>query len=234
MKLAGGHQQPPPWLDGSDAVYGTMIAFNPGDNDSTDAIVKLDRRLHIGDADGDIIVMSRRYAEPWASHGVVHLELCATQPETKPRSKRQVGTWIESHAEYEIAAGSTTDGGEVLFTPEELTRADQHLHTVDRLLSDLAKEHVAKLMPNAGKRWPGRELRKRIGFRTFSLRMQLNPNYLTDGEWSYVLSRQWSLRFGELLTRVLAHEVIRTFTPAELQDELGLQVTLKASLERAR
>jgi hypothetical protein len=57
----------------------------------------------------------------------------------------------------------------------------------------------------------------------------LNPNYLNDGRWHYELREQWAYDFGELLTKLLANDLV-----ASLDLQTAGDVTRLVSLVRTR
>lgn len=112
------------------------------------------------------------------------------------------------------------DDAVVVFTADERERVDDELAAADRIMSDAARQHHATFVRTGGRGWLGRELRKRVGFRTFSLQLLLNPDYLTDSRWHYVLSTKWSRSlFGGYFVRLLSYDVLRQFSAVEVRDE---------------
>jgi len=102
IKVSGGYDFEPEWLDGSESVTGVVVAFMPGQNDRPAAVIKLETRIRFGDVMGDILVLELRYVgADWSPTGIVHVELCDFMPDPIPWRDRRKGKWAESHASYE-------------------------------------------------------------------------------------------------------------------------------------
>lgn len=107
----------------------------------------------------------------------------------------------------------------VVFSESEQQQFERDLLVADRVLVAAASKFGCRIQRNAGKGWPGRELSRRTGLKTFVLRLQLNPSYLENGEIYYLIVTQWSLRFGEILTRVLRHKTEGRYRGGQMDDE---------------
>ncbi len=106
VSLWGGYDMHPAGLAGGTGYTGEMIAFIPGQNDEPAAVVRLDQRITVEGAEGQIVVLELRYVgQKWESRGTVHIELCDFVPEPKRWQDRRQGKWVESHARYEVLAG---------------------------------------------------------------------------------------------------------------------------------
>lgn len=99
VRLSGGYDPEPNWLQGQSAYTGTVLRFIPGQNAAPAAVVQLDRMLEGGTAMCEIAVLELRYANRvWTDENVVHVELCDFIPEAKPWPFRRQGRWVESNA----------------------------------------------------------------------------------------------------------------------------------------
>jgi hypothetical protein len=102
VRLGGGYDMEPKWLNGKEHYTGTVEAFIPGQNDTPAAIVELDEVAVCDDTRGSIVVLELRYVDAmWTSSEAVHVELCDFVPEAKSWNNRKQGKWVESHARYE-------------------------------------------------------------------------------------------------------------------------------------
>ena len=103
MLLSGGYDFAPKWLGGGSGYFGRVTRFIPGQNGEAAAVVQLEEVIDTGSAVGDIVVLELRYAGPkWEGTGTVHVELCDFDPEDRRWQDRRQGTWVESHASYEV------------------------------------------------------------------------------------------------------------------------------------
>jgi hypothetical protein len=104
----------------------------------------------------------------------------------------------------------------ILFTETETAAFERALAPLDAGFSSFAERYRCRYIASAGKGWPGRTARCRRFFRTFRLRILLNPNFLQDRLSYFVIAAQWSIEFGELLTRNLRYQVVARFEQQEL------------------
>jgi hypothetical protein len=101
--LSGGYNMKPAWLGDSDGYSGEVIAFIPGKNEKSAAVVNLDSPIQVEKVRGNIVVLELRFAgEEWSESEVVNVELCDFMPEAKRWQDRRQGLWVESHADYKI------------------------------------------------------------------------------------------------------------------------------------
>lgn len=99
VRLSGGYDMEPKWLQGRDHYLGTVSRFIPGQNETPALVVELDSRVSVGGITGNVMVLELRYVgAQWAGTNYVHLELCDFEPEAKPWRDRRQGKWVESHA----------------------------------------------------------------------------------------------------------------------------------------
>ena len=102
VQLNGGYDQEPKWLNGRDAVEGTVLKFIQGQNDVPAAVVRLNAPIEVEGEEGEILVLGLRYVgQTLKSRGTVHLELCDFVPSAVKWKDRRKGKWIESHATYQ-------------------------------------------------------------------------------------------------------------------------------------
>jgi hypothetical protein len=103
VRLYGGYDPEPEWLNGSLEHRGTLERFIPGQDTEPAAVVRLDAPITIDGVRGSIVVLELRYeGQQWSDNGTVHVELCDFDPVDKRWQDRQRGRWIESHASYEL------------------------------------------------------------------------------------------------------------------------------------
>jgi hypothetical protein len=102
VRLFGGYEPEPRWLQGNKSYLGTISAFIPGQNQEPATVVQLEKPISFDDATGTILVLELRYVgKKWEESGTVHIELCDFVPEAKSWQQRRQGKWIESHANYQ-------------------------------------------------------------------------------------------------------------------------------------
>jgi|SRR5688572_14279853 len=102
IRVSGGYDYEPRWLNGKPGLLGTVERFIPGQNAEPAVVVRLDGPITVEGYSGDILVLELRNAgAKWDAKGTVHVELCSFPPESKPWSQRKRGKWVESHASYE-------------------------------------------------------------------------------------------------------------------------------------
>jgi hypothetical protein len=102
IRLSGGYDMEPGWLQGRPHYMATITRFIPGQNDAPAVVAHLDSPLSIGQAAGQVVVLELRYkGATWGEADTVHVELCDFEPEPKAWANRRQGKWIESHATCE-------------------------------------------------------------------------------------------------------------------------------------
>ncbi len=107
VRLSGGYDPEPKWLAGGTGYFGRVTRFIPGQNQEPAAVVTLDSPIDIGSAAGKVVVLELRYVgQKWEGSGTVHVELCDFDPDDRPWQDRRQGTWVESHARYDVVQGA--------------------------------------------------------------------------------------------------------------------------------
>ena len=102
LRLSGGYDPAPAWLDGQQHRMATITRFIPGQHDAPAAVAHLDAPISIDLTTGQVVVLELRYeGASWVGSNTVHIELCDFEPEAKTWKDRRQGKWIESHATYE-------------------------------------------------------------------------------------------------------------------------------------
>lgn len=102
LRLGGGYDWNPPWLQGQQHCMATITRFIPGQNDAPAVVAHLDAPISIDEVTGRVVVLELRYkGAMWESANTVQIELCDFEPEAKTWKERRQGKWIESHATYE-------------------------------------------------------------------------------------------------------------------------------------
>jgi hypothetical protein len=103
LRLYGGYDMEPRWLNGKETLTGKCVAFIKGQNKQPAAVVELDEPISFDDITGKTVVLELRYVgASWTKSEVVHVELCDFIPEDKAWKDRAQGVWVESHASYAI------------------------------------------------------------------------------------------------------------------------------------
>ncbi len=101
--LSGGYSVNAVWLGGGEGYSGEVIAFIPGKNEKSAAVVKVDSPIEANEMSGNIVVLELRFVgADWSESEVVNVELCDFMPEAKRWQDRKQGLWVESHADYKI------------------------------------------------------------------------------------------------------------------------------------
>ncbi len=99
IKLWGGYDQAPVWLNGLEFYTGVVEGVIPSKNDVNARVVRLDNPITVEGVTGDVVVLELRYVgATWSGEQVVHIELCDFEPEAKMWSQQRQGAWVESHA----------------------------------------------------------------------------------------------------------------------------------------
>jgi hypothetical protein len=102
IKLSGGYDFQPKWLNEVDHHLGTVSKFISGQNSQKAMVVILDKPINFDDVSGKVVVLELRHQGTyWVHSGVVHIELCNFTPENVAWKNRKQGVWIESHASYD-------------------------------------------------------------------------------------------------------------------------------------
>jgi hypothetical protein len=99
VRLSGGYNMEPNWLQSGTEFFGEVSAFIPGQNEHPAAVIELDSPISVDGATGTILVLELRYkGASWGARNIVHLELCDFVPEPKAWRHRKQGKWVESNA----------------------------------------------------------------------------------------------------------------------------------------
>jgi hypothetical protein len=102
LRLSGGYDRDPQWLQGQQHRMATITRFIPGQNDAPAMVAHLDAPIAIDQITGQVVVLELRYkGASWDRTNTVHIELCDFEPEENTWKDRRRGKWIESHATYE-------------------------------------------------------------------------------------------------------------------------------------
>jgi hypothetical protein len=99
VRMSGGYDMEPRWLQEQTHYLGRVSGFIPGQNDTPALVVELDSPISVEGMTGRILVLELRYVgAQWGATNIVHVELCDFQPELKAWKYRKQGKWVESHA----------------------------------------------------------------------------------------------------------------------------------------
>lgn len=110
VRLSGGYDMGPNWLQGKGHYLGTVLDFIPGQNNRPAAVIELDHAIRVDGVSGRILVLELRYVgAQWSDKNIVHVELCDFYPVPKPWQSRRQGKWVESHASCDTVP-RRTDG----------------------------------------------------------------------------------------------------------------------------
>ena len=102
VRLEGGYDMEPKWLNGLSAYFGQCVGFIPGENGQSAAVIQLETPITFDGVTGNFVALRLRYVDArWAKREVVHLELFSSQP-TSLQDPSTRGLWIESHASYRV------------------------------------------------------------------------------------------------------------------------------------
>ena len=111
--MGGGYDFEPTWLESLEHVTGQVEKWIPGQNMEPACVVRLDSPLTAAglvhgkreQRTGMYLVLEVRHTgQQWEPSGTVHVELCETEPEDKPWADREIGAWVESHANYSFSS----------------------------------------------------------------------------------------------------------------------------------
>lgn len=92
LRLSGGYDWGPQWLQGQQHRMVTITRFIPGQNDAPAVVAHLDAPISIDQITGQVVVLELRYkGARWDRANTVHIELCDFEPEAKPWKDRQQG-----------------------------------------------------------------------------------------------------------------------------------------------
>lgn len=99
VRLSGGYDMEPNWLQSGTEFFGAVSEFIPGQNDNPAAVIDLDSTITVDSVTGRILVLELRYnGARWGTRNTVHVELCDFVPEPKAWQNRKRGKWVESNA----------------------------------------------------------------------------------------------------------------------------------------
>jgi hypothetical protein len=111
VRLSGGYDLEPAWLQGKQHYTATVTRFIPGPNDVPAVVAHLDTPVFNRSSHGEIVVLELRYkGTNWCEVNTLHVELCDSEPEPKTFEDRRQGKWIESHAMCEKLQSPITGG----------------------------------------------------------------------------------------------------------------------------
>jgi len=103
VKLYGGYDYEPKWLQNGDHQIGEVIKFIPGQNSEPAAVIKLGAPITVDSVTGDILVLELRHqGAKWGKEGIVHIELCDFMPDDVRWQDRKQGLWAEAAASYAV------------------------------------------------------------------------------------------------------------------------------------
>ena len=101
IRLSGGYDFEPKWLQGKSELFGMAVKFIPGQNENPAAVIELDEPISVDGIEGRTVVLELRFlGATWGTTETVHIELCDFVPEDKAWQQRRQGKWVESHATY--------------------------------------------------------------------------------------------------------------------------------------
>jgi hypothetical protein len=107
IRIRGGHEEPPQWLQGKPEITGCVTAFLPDTDDRSAVEVKLDAPLVLENRSYNFALLRLRFADArWAHHEIVNVELWMNAPShLRAEPARSIHhEWVESHAAYQVIA----------------------------------------------------------------------------------------------------------------------------------
>jgi hypothetical protein len=116
VRVFGGYDADPAWLAADPAGYrGEVIEFIPGQGNQPAAVVELDTQLVLPAGAGAVqgtevrgrylVLELGHVGADWATPTPrTHVELCDFRPIARSWEERTHGSWVESHATYEVLA----------------------------------------------------------------------------------------------------------------------------------
>ena len=108
VRLSGGYDMEPRWLNGRDSLFGKCISFVPSEDSRSAAVIQLDEPITFDSVTGSYAVLRLRYVGArWSKREIVHLELFAAPPASLQEAASR-GLWIESHASYRSERPNTS------------------------------------------------------------------------------------------------------------------------------
>ncbi len=105
VRIRGGYEDPPEWLQGRGAITGRVVALIPESDGRSAAEVALDSPLSASQTSYTAALLRLRYKDArWTHRGVVHVELWAASPSEAGRDPAAAvpHEWVESHASYSV------------------------------------------------------------------------------------------------------------------------------------
>lgn len=108
IRLSGGYDMEPAWLNGLEVYDAVALRFIPGQNEAPALVVRTDHPVTFEGVTGYLLILELRFAgATWSSPCTVHLELCDFDPPDVTWKDRRQGVWIESHATCTLLTGTS-------------------------------------------------------------------------------------------------------------------------------
>lgn len=108
-------------------------------------------------------------------------------------------------------------GGVTIFGSHSWNDFQTQLGAADTLMRELSLKHRLRFLSNIRGEWPARRLRRRRFFKTYELRLMLNPAFLQDQSIHYELREHVMIDLAELYVKQLRHRLIAKYTSDEVQ-----------------
>jgi hypothetical protein len=113
IRLSGGNDMNPQWLQGRKEHYARVIAFLPTNSkkrsspERFSALIEFDEFIEFEGMTGKFGVLDFRYVEQvWENTGPVHVFLLKEKINSIDERTRESSRWMESHATYDVVSAS--------------------------------------------------------------------------------------------------------------------------------
>lgn len=103
IRLSGGYDSKPTWLDSRASVDGEVLAFIADATPMKSALVRLTSPISVDGFTSEIVALHLRYLHSrWGQREIVHVELLDGIPRSENDGGAAHAKWIESHAMYAV------------------------------------------------------------------------------------------------------------------------------------
>lgn len=118
---------------------------------------------------------------------------------------------------------------DVRFSLEEWNACQRILSQADRVFHQKAKKYHLKYRSSS--RYPSKEIRKRVGFRTYQVSLVLRPSEKPGSPQMFDFGvGSWRCFLG-LFYKSYGYKFIRSYAEHEIQDKEGLAIDVEAAIK---